>query len=116
VVETSPSRWAWPAQRTDGNASTSPATAIPAGTRFRLDPALNINRLHLPKIDRMLAIAAQRYGIVVRDTAGAVAFYGQDPTAGGTNPRTAAFGEQSPTNVLALFPWDHLTAPRANLS
>jgi hypothetical protein len=101
----------------DGDAAaTSPATAIPAGTRFRLDPALDINRLHLPRIDRMLAAAAQKYGIVVRDTAGAVAFYGQDPTAAGTNPWTAAFGDQSPNTVLTLFPWAHLKALRAHLS
>jgi hypothetical protein len=116
VVETSPRRWAWPAQRTDGDAGPSPAAAIPAGTRFRLDPALNVNRLHLPRIDRMLATTAQKYGIVVRDTAGAVAFYGQDPTAGGASPWTAAFGDQSPHNVLALFPWRHLKALRAHLS
>jgi hypothetical protein len=116
VVETSPRRWAWPAQRTDGDAVTSPATTIPAGSRFRLDPGLKINRLHLPRIDRMLATAAQKYGIVVRDTAGAVAFYGQDPTASGTNPWSAAFGDQSPSDVLALFPWGHLKALRAKLS
>jgi hypothetical protein len=116
VVETSPRRWAWPAQRTDGDAATSPATAIPAGTRFRLDPALNINRLHLPRIDRMLATAAQKYGIVVRDTAGAVAFYGQDPTASPANPWSTAFGDRSPSNVLALFPWGHLKVLWSNLS
>ena len=116
LVETSRAVWAWPAQRTDGDSFTAGITTIAEGTRFRLDPALDVNRLHLPRIDRMLARAAQRYGIVVRDKAGAVVFYGQEPTTTRTNPWAAAFGNQYPNDVLALFPWSHLKALRAHLS
>ena len=44
---------------------------------------------------RTMAVAAQRYGIVVRDGAGAVTFYAEDPTPTGRNPflgRSGLFG------------------------
>ncbi len=49
-------------------------------------PNIDIASLNLPPIDRMLAQAAQTYGIVVRDQGGAVTFYGQDPVNLPTNP------------------------------
>lgn len=114
LVETEPSTWAWPAQRTDGYTWTR-GLAIPEGMRFRLDPHLKLAALHLPRIDQMLARAAQRYGIIVRDKSGAVTFYGQDPVTG-RNPWAAAFANQYPNTVLALFPWSHLQALRPQLS
>jgi hypothetical protein len=115
LVETAPRYFAWPAQRTDGGTFTRGITAIPEGTRFRLDPSLNIDSLHLPPLDRMLAQAAQRYGIVVRDKAGAVTFVGQAPTSA-NNPWTAVFGRQYVGNILHQFPWSHLEALQAPLS
>lgn len=116
LPETEAKYWAWPAQRTDGGGWTHGITAIPEGMRFRLDPRVDVDALHLPPIDRMLALAAQKYGIVVRDKAGAVAFYGQDPTPTGSNPWPAEFQDQWPNQVLARFPWTHLEALRPRLS
>jgi hypothetical protein len=96
----------WPAQRTDGN-SEHP-TAIPEGTRFRLDPALDVNALGLPPAGRTIALAAQRYGIVVRDIAGAVTLYAEDPAPTHTNPYPSLFGNLYPNEVLARFPWSRL--------
>jgi hypothetical protein len=96
----------WPAQRTDGRSID--IDAIPAGTRFRLDPALDLGALDLPAVARMMARAAQRYGIVVRDYSAAVTFYAEDPTPTGTNPYPSLFGGQYPDKVLAKFPWDRL--------
>jgi hypothetical protein len=109
LVETARAYWSWPAQRTDGGYFTSGITAVPEGTRFRLDPSLDIASLHLPKIDQMLAQAAQRYGIIVRDKSGAVVFYGQDPISI-PNPWPAVFSNQYPNQVLRQFPWSHLEA------
>ena len=64
----------------------------------------------------MLAEAAQRYGIVIRDKAGAVVFYGQDPVSEPKNPWPAAFGGQWINNVVQLFPWSHLEALKPSLS
>ena len=110
LVETARARYAWPAQRTDGSTFTPNVVGIPEGTRFRLDPRLNIAKLHLSPIDRMLARAAQKYGIVVRDKAGAVVFYGQDPVGQPSNPWSEMFGTAGPGSVLAQFPWSHLEA------
>jgi hypothetical protein len=98
-----------PAQKTTGQ-STEPLS-LPEGARLRLDPNLDLATLHLPPLTLMLAEAAQRYGIVLRDTAGDVTFYAQDPTPSGTNPYSGPdgyFEGRSPQQVLAAFPWSHL--------
>ena len=59
--------FAWPAQRTDG---TGPLTALPEGARLRLDPDVDVSALGLPKLTQMIARAAQRHGLVVRDQTG----------------------------------------------
>jgi hypothetical protein len=56
----------------------------------------------------MIARAAQRYGMVVRDGSDLVTFYAEDPTPTGTNPWPAWFGGKSPADALAGFPWDRL--------
>jgi hypothetical protein len=105
-----PKRYSWPAQRTDGSSSDS--NAIPEGARFRLDPRLDIDKLDLPPMTRMMAEAAQRYGIIVRDQTGhAVSFFAENPAPHGTNPYTGPDGfyhGQSPNAVLSAFPWEHL--------
>ena len=98
----------FPAQRTDGR-STS-VDAIPEGTRFRLDPHLDLSALHLPFLTAMIAQAAQRYGIVVRDTSGVVDFYAQDPTPTGTDPFVPLFEGRRRWQLLAEFPWNYLQA------
>jgi hypothetical protein len=107
IPQTKASTFVFPAQRSDGNYSGS--NAIPEGTRFRISPAVDVTKLGLPPVGLMIAQAAQRYGIVVRDQAGAVVFYGEDPTQyGSPNPYGALFGGQYPNNILAKFPWGSL--------
>jgi hypothetical protein len=101
--------YASPAQRTDGW-SLEPYS-LPEGAHLRLDPNLDLAAMHLPKLTLMMAEAAQRYGIVVRDTARDVTFYGQDPTPTGTEPYTGAHGYyegKTPQQLLGSFPWSHL--------
>ncbi|MEN3284659.1 MAG: hypothetical protein V7607_5799 [Solirubrobacteraceae bacterium] len=104
----------WPAQRSDG-ASPLP-DAIPEGTRLRIDPHLDLDTLGLPPAGLAIARAAQRYGILVRDQAGAVTFYGEDPARfGPPNPYVQLFDGKYASNVLANFPWRRLqvlAAPR----
>jgi hypothetical protein len=102
-------RFVYPAQRGDGH-DPSPS-AIPEGTRFRVNPHLNIDALHLPPLTRMMALAAQRYGIIVRDQAGSVSFYGQDPTPTGSDPYAGPHGlldGMAPYQLLRAFPWSQL--------
>jgi hypothetical protein len=100
----------YPAQRDDGY-DKSP-DAIPEGTRFRLNPKLNIRALNLPPATQMIAEAAQRYGIIVRDQAGALALYGEPPS-GGVNPYAGPHGlfdGLAPNELLKHFPWSQLEA------
>src|SRR5207244_9339906 len=102
-----------PATRTAGRHAAAP---IPEGTRFRLDPSLDLNALHLPRVTRMIAVAAQRYGLIVRDTAGSVVVYAEDPTPTGSNPYPRLFRGLTPGEIMKRFPWPRLqaiTPPRA---
>jgi hypothetical protein len=108
-------QFAWPAQRTDG---TGPPTALPEGARVRLDPTVNVADLGLPKLGRMIAHAAQRYGMVVRDqTHHGMSLWAQvaSPGSGGR----ADFGKylegKTPADILANFPWDRLQVLRMHL-
>jgi hypothetical protein len=109
--------YTWPAQRTDG-ASSDP-NAIPEGARFWLDPRLDINALGLPPLTRMIAEAAQRYGIIVRDQTGqAVGFFAENTAQFGTDPYDGPGGlfGGTPSNILMRsFPWQHLQVLRMNL-
>jgi hypothetical protein len=115
IPDTRAEWFTWPAQRTDGYTRSS--TAIPEGARFRIDRRLDLSKLRMDPIVRMIAEAAQRYGIVVRDKAGAVTFYAEDPSPTGTNPYGGPgglFGEKWIDQLLReQFPWDHLQALEA---
>ncbi len=108
--------YASPAQRTDGY-STSPQS-LPEGAHLRLDPNLDLASLHLPHMTLMLAEAAQRYGIFVRDSSVNVTFVAQDPTPTATNPYIGAHGYfegKSPQQLLASFPWKYLEVLKMEL-
>ncbi len=109
VPDTRAKVFAAPAQRTDGGSSE--ATSLPEGAHLRLNPRLDLAALHLPRFTLMLAEAAQKYGLVVRDTAANVALYAQDPTPTGLNPylgKSGFYEGKSPAALLAAFPWSEL--------
>lgn len=111
--------FAAPAERTDG--SSKLPGALPEGARLRLDPRLNLGSLGLPPVTLAIAQAAQRYGIIVRDTSGTIAFAAQDPdttAAAHSDPYYGAHGlfrGQQPGQLLASFPWNHLQVVRLDL-
>jgi len=83
------------------------ADAIPEGTRFRLDPRVDLGTIPMAPVVRTIAEAAQRYGMVVRDRSGSVTIYAEDPTPTGTDPFTGPaglFGGQSPSILMQQFP------------
>jgi hypothetical protein len=105
-----------PAARTDGQ-SKDPAS-LPEGARLRLDPTLNLKALHLPAVTLAMARAAQRYGIIVRDTSPVITFYAQDPTPPGLEPYFGAdgiFRGLNPRQLTAKFPWSHLKVLKLRL-
>lgn len=99
-----------PATRTDGYVDRASAPAM--GSRFRLDPTVDVAALGLPPLTRMVALAAQRYGLIVRDRSGSVTFYGEDPVATGADPFTAALGGGEMGEVMRTFPWQHIQLVR----
>jgi hypothetical protein len=100
-------RWLWPAQRTDG--SMKEPYAIPEGAHLRVDPSLDLGTLKLTPLARMIAEAAQRYGIVVRDTTGNVnTFVGEEAPEGITNPVAELTDGENLQQALAGFPWARL--------
>ena len=105
--------FAWPAQRTDG---TGDGAALPEGARLRLDPKLDVASLHLPRVTRMIAEAAQRYGMVVRDqTHKGISLFAEAPRPGQAGPYDRLFAGRSPLELLARFPWDRLQVLRMHL-
>ena len=101
--------YAWPARRSDGE-SHDPR-ALPEGAHLRLDPDLDLRTLPMPRVTRMIAEAAQRYGIYVRDGASAVHFFAEDPVTTGDNPYTGPngyFEGRYPGELLEAFPWERL--------
>jgi hypothetical protein len=108
--------FAWPAQRTDGG-DANQSTCMPEGARLRLDPRVDLSKLKLTKVGRMLAVAAQRYGMVVRDkTWGVFQIDFETPPAAASNgdddrpPYTGSNGLwDGPAWVLFdNFPWRSL--------
>jgi hypothetical protein len=114
VPQTLANQYSWPAQRTDGKSTA--ATALPEGIRFRLNPSISCPGLKLTWLDTLLCQAMQTYGVVVRDTSGAVTLYAQDPTATGTNPWAAPFDGWSEGTFLSWLPWNQLQALKTQMS
>jgi hypothetical protein len=59
----------------------------------------------------MLAEAAQRYGIIVRDGSQIVSLFAQAPLQSASNPYLGASGYfegEEPSQLLASFPWSQL--------
>lgn len=105
-----------PAQRDDG---TSPEPlALPEGAHLRLNPKLDLSTLNLPPLTLMIAKAAQRYGIFVRDKSSVVQFFAQDPTPLGKDPYAGErgyFEGKYPNQLLASFPWNELELLKMSL-
>lgn len=106
IPEARAREFSWPAQRTDGQ-STRPGV-LPLGARLRLPADLDLDRLGLPPLVRAMAEAAQSHGIVIRDTAGSVAFYGEDAPGNLYYGSGGIFGGNLPDALLAAFPWNRL--------
>lgn len=104
--------FSWPAQRSDGVNPYNLPHRIPEGARFRLDPRVNVDKLPMSRAGKIIAKAAQRYGFVVWDRAGAISLRAQNTYSytqlGKPNPYPQLFGGKQAYAVLNGFPWDKL--------
>lgn len=105
-----PAPWhevSWPANRSDGY-SRDPH-ALVEGQRLRLDPSLDIGSLGLTPVGDMVARAAQTYGFIVSDTAGAVSVVTESGAAVQATTRRNPWSDllAGPSyEALRNFPWD----------
>lgn len=120
--------WTFPAQRTDG--VVDDANAIPAGVVFRFPQDLNLDAIPMHPFARMIAKAIQKHGMILRDTAGAVVLYAEnpanryatDPYSGpggildcpGGKPAEVCWADSN--NRLRGIPWGKLVALKAQFS
>lgn len=104
--------FSYPAHRSDGNNPYKVANRIAEGQRFRLDPSVDVDKLNLSPAGKTIARAAQIYGFVVWDHAGAISIRLSNPIAqtskGEVNPYTAIFNGEPMYHVLQGVPWDKL--------
>jgi hypothetical protein len=113
LVETeSANIFSWPANRSDGENPALVSGRIPEGLRFRLDPTIDLEALHLHPVAKIIAQAAQTYGFVVWDRAGAISLRATNPKSftslGLSDPYPGLFNGTPPYNILAGIPWDKL--------
>ncbi|MDR3688347.1 MAG: hypothetical protein P4L46_03135 [Fimbriimonas sp.] len=102
----------WPANRSDGWNPNHVPNRPPEGLRFRLDPHLDIDKLHLNPAARTIAMAAQKYGFVIWDKSGAITLRAENPKsftlAGKKDPYPELFHGLPAWQVLEGIPWDRL--------
>ncbi|MFV0463773.1 MAG: hypothetical protein ACK5MP_11370 [Nostocoides sp.] len=116
-------RLSYPAQRTDGTSSDSNAPM--QGQRFRLDPSLDVDALHLTPLATMIAKAGQTYGFICINSGGGISMIAESPlpaqTVGKPNPWPAIMGARPRGDYrgkdwfqLEGFPWSRLQAIEPN--
>ena len=112
VVDAEEANFSWPANRTDGWNPKKARDRIPEGLRLRLDPTVDLESLHLHPIAKIVAKAAQIYGLVVWDKGGSVALRAENPkrytTVGLQDPYPPLFDGTPGYKLMDRFPWDKM--------
>ncbi len=108
LIDAAKAVYSYPAHRTDGNG----VGPIPEGTRFRLDPTVNVDTLNMSPAGKVIAKAAQKYGFVVWDRAGALSLRAQNAISytamGEANPYPTVFDNKPNYSIMNGFPWSKL--------
>ena len=96
----------YPAVKTDGSADQP--DCLPMGTRLQLDPAVDVNRLPgLSLAERAIAVALQRYGGYLRNSAATPLAIGFQSPIGEADPYPGA-GLKYDYAGLSNIPWNRL--------
>jgi hypothetical protein len=102
----------WPATRSDGYNPKNEPNRIPEGLRFRLDPTVDVEALNLSRAGKIIARAAQKYGFVVWDKAGAITLRADNPKSytqlGQKDPYPELFDGKPAWALLQNVPWEKL--------
>ncbi len=104
--------FSYPAHRSDGYNPLGLPNRIAEGQRFRLDPTINVDTLTMSKAGKVIAKAAQKYGFVVWDHAGAIGLRAQNAKTyiaqGIADPYPDLYENKAQYAVLSGFPWSKL--------
>ncbi len=87
--------------------TSSDPNALREGTLLQLDPSLNVDALPVPAWAKTVARAMQTYGMYLRDNAGALGVYAENPISRGYDPWHGTLG--MPTGDFAPLngiPWE----------
>lgn len=104
-----------PIHREDG--TSSHPNAMPEGAHLRLPANLDVEALDVPEATKVIARAAQRYGMILRDKSGSVALYGEDPRPSGRyDVYQKFFNGLQPDEIMERFPWDQLQVLEMDLN
>lgn len=102
----------WPANRSDGYNPKGVAHRIPEGLRFRLDPGVDVDALKMHPVGKVIARAAQKYGFVIWDKAGAITLRAQNTKSytrrGLPDPYPEIFQGKPAWSILQGMPWEKL--------
>jgi hypothetical protein len=69
-----------PATTSDGRHGPEIAS-LPAGARLRLDPSVDVDSLGLTPAQRTIAVALQKYGMILGQTSGSLSLYAAGPSS-----------------------------------
>jgi hypothetical protein len=113
LVETEDHKiYSWPANRSDGYNPFNVPNRIPEGLRFRLDPSIDVDSLKIHPVAKIIAKAAQKYGFVVWDKAGAITLRAENAknftVLNIPNPYPALWNGVPPYRLLEGIPWNRL--------
>jgi hypothetical protein len=118
---TKKSVYAAPATRTDGQSSET--GAMPEGCRLRLPEAFDLEKWEsehpMSALAKMVAVAAQEYGLICRDSGGSDTFTFQfeDPTQYGGNEWISKYQTGgSWSSTFTNFPWSEMEVVKMVLS
>jgi hypothetical protein len=96
-----------PATHNDGE--NSDPLALPEGTRMQLDPNLDVDALQLPRWQKTIARALQRYGMFLRDAGGSLAIAAENTANRKPDLWTPLFGPKTEAPRFSpAFPWDRM--------
>lgn len=96
-----------PATHNDGEESN--LLALPEGTRMQLDPALDVDALPLPRWQKTIARALQRYGMFLRDAGGSLAIAAENTADRRPDAWTPLFGPKIEAAFFSsAFPWSRM--------
>jgi hypothetical protein len=81
--------------------------ALPEGTLMQLDPALDVSKLGLPRWQRVIAHALQRYGMYLKDGSPNLQIYAENPVNRGDMwAKAGLLGDYA--QISSDFPWSHM--------